>query len=82
MKEEGFRPGGATLHSAMTPHGPDADCFEKASTAKLKPQRVADGTMVRRDKRWLGSKGRNLCHVIVYITDIRGHISIDSNIRY
>ena len=26
-KEEGFAPGGATLHSMMTPHGPDADCF-------------------------------------------------------
>lgn len=44
-KEEGFRPGGATLHSMMTPHGPDADCFEKASNCDLKPQRVAEGTM-------------------------------------
>ena len=35
-KEEGFCPGGATLHSMMTPHGPDADCFEKASNADLK----------------------------------------------
>lgn len=45
-QEEGFQPGGATLHSMMTPHGPDADCFEKASNGELKPQRVADGTMV------------------------------------
>lgn len=30
----------------MTPHGPDRDCFEKATEADLKPQRVADGTMV------------------------------------
>ncbi|ELT89014.1 hypothetical protein CAPTEDRAFT_149861 [Capitella teleta] len=44
-KEEGFRPGGATLHSMMTPHGPDADCFEKCSRGKLQPQRVAEGTM-------------------------------------
>ncbi|MCJ8745883.1 hypothetical protein PDJAM_G00135410 [Pangasius djambal] len=44
-KEGGFRPGGASLHSIMTPHGPDADCFEKNSTAKLKPERVAEGTM-------------------------------------
>ncbi|XP_063403520.1 homogentisate 1,2-dioxygenase-like isoform X1 [Mytilus trossulus] len=44
-KEEGFSPGGATLHSMMTPHGPDAECFENASNADLKPQRVADGTM-------------------------------------
>lgn len=45
-KEEGFLPGGASLHSMMTPHGPDVQCFEAASTAGLKPTRVADGTMV------------------------------------
>jgi len=44
-KEEGFQAGGASLHSMMTPHGPDAECFEKASGAKLSPGRVADGTM-------------------------------------
>lgn len=44
-KEEGFCPGGATLHSMMTPHGPDADCFEKASNADLQSQRIAGGTM-------------------------------------
>ncbi|XP_046405925.1 homogentisate 1,2-dioxygenase isoform X2 [Ischnura elegans] len=43
-KEEGFLPGGASLHSMMTPHGPDAQCFEDASNAKLGPTRVADGT--------------------------------------
>ncbi|XP_053396198.1 homogentisate 1,2-dioxygenase-like isoform X1 [Mercenaria mercenaria] len=43
-KESGFLPGGCTLHSIMTPHGPDADCFEKASNEELKPVRVADGT--------------------------------------
>lgn len=45
-KEEGFLPGGASLHSIMTPHGPDRQCFEAASNAELKPSRVADGTMV------------------------------------
>jgi len=35
----------------MTPHGPDKDCFEKASEGELKPQRVADGTMVRTIKQ-------------------------------
>ncbi|WP_411027259.1 homogentisate 1,2-dioxygenase domain-containing protein, partial [Salmonella sp. s54925] len=45
-KEEGFAPGGASLHSIMTPHGPDKECFEKATNIEqLKPQRVADGTM-------------------------------------
>ena len=43
-KEEGFQPGGATLHSIMTPHGPDAACFDAASKAELKPGRVAEGT--------------------------------------
>ncbi|CAL7948035.1 unnamed protein product [Xylocopa violacea] len=37
-------PGGASLHSIMTPHGPDARCFETASNSELKPERVADGT--------------------------------------
>lgn len=46
-KEEGFLPGGASLHSMMTPHGPDTQCFESASTGELKPVRVADGTQVR-----------------------------------
>ena len=29
----------------MTPHGPDAQCFENASTDELKPIRVAEGTL-------------------------------------
>lgn len=45
-KENGFLAGGASLHSMMTPHGPDKQCFEAASTAHLKPARVADNTMV------------------------------------
>ena len=44
-KAEGLRPGGATLHSMMTPHGPDAKCFEGASNAQLKPERVAEGQL-------------------------------------
>ncbi|XP_055343689.1 homogentisate 1,2-dioxygenase-like isoform X2 [Paramacrobiotus metropolitanus] len=44
-KEGGFLPGGASLHSMGTPHGPDGPAFEKASRADLKPERVADGTM-------------------------------------
>jgi homogentisate 1,2-dioxygenase len=39
-KKEGFLPGGASLHSIMTPHGPDSEVFEKASTADLKPFRT------------------------------------------
>ncbi|KAI9143238.1 homogentisate 1,2-dioxygenase-like protein [Paraphysoderma sedebokerense] len=44
-KSSGFLPGGASLHSMMTPHGPDTAAFQKASVAKLEPVRVADGTM-------------------------------------
>lgn len=36
-KTDGFLPGGGSLHSAMTPHGPDAAVFEAASQADLKP---------------------------------------------
>ncbi|XP_017151425.1 homogentisate 1,2-dioxygenase isoform X2 [Drosophila miranda] len=43
-KEDGFAAGGATLHSIMTPHGPDVKCFEGASNAKLVPERIAEGT--------------------------------------
>lgn len=43
-KDGGFQAGGGSLHSMMTPHGPDEKCFEAASNADLKPQRVADGT--------------------------------------
>jgi len=37
-KADGFLPGGASLHNCMSPHGPDASTFEKASNADLKPQ--------------------------------------------
>lgn len=43
-KEEGFVPGGMSLHTLMLPHGPDAGGFEKASRAELAPQKL-DGTM-------------------------------------
>ena len=43
-KEEGFCPGGATLHSMMTPHGPDAACFKDWTERSLGPVKVAEGT--------------------------------------
>lgn len=43
-KEHGFVPGGASLHNCMSPHGPEADVFEKASNATLEPQRY-DNTL-------------------------------------
>lgn len=43
-KEEGFVPGGASLHNCMVPHGPDSDAFAKASTTELKPHKL-DNTL-------------------------------------
>ena len=43
-KAAGFLPGGASLHSCMSAHGPDAATFEKASQGELKPHKI-DGTL-------------------------------------
>ena len=39
----GFFPGGSSLHSCCTPHGPDAATFEKASEAALEPTKFDKG---------------------------------------
>lgn len=36
-KPQGFVPGGGSLHNCMMSHGPDAETFDKASNAGLKP---------------------------------------------
>ena len=41
-KAEGFVPGGASLHNCMSGHGPDAETFERASTADLQPRYIKD----------------------------------------
>jgi len=41
-KEQGFVPGGMSLHNSFVPHGPDTDAFDKASAATLAPQKLAD----------------------------------------
>jgi homogentisate 1,2-dioxygenase len=42
-KEEGFMPGGCSLHNCMSGHGPDAETFEKASASDTtKPQHITD----------------------------------------
>ena len=42
-KEEGFLPGGASLHNCMSGHGPDAETVEKAMAADTsRPQRITD----------------------------------------
>ncbi len=42
-KAGGFVPGGASLHSCMSPHGPDATVFEKASAEPLTPRYFSGG---------------------------------------
>jgi len=41
-KEEGFVPGGMSLHNMMLPHGPDAFGFDKATTSNLGPTKLDD----------------------------------------
>ncbi|MES2392022.1 MAG: homogentisate 1,2-dioxygenase [Acidobacteriota bacterium] len=43
-KAEGFVPGGASLHNCMSGHGPDAETFDRASAAELKPVKLS-GTL-------------------------------------
>ena len=51
-KEEGFLPGGASLHNSMVPHGPDADAFTKASAAELQPQKLEGTLAFMFESRW------------------------------
>jgi homogentisate 1,2-dioxygenase len=41
-KAGGFLPGGASLHNSWSAHGPDAETFERASSAKLAPRKIED----------------------------------------
>lgn len=40
----GFVPGGASLHNVMSGHGPDAESYEGARNAELKPVKVGAGS--------------------------------------
>ena len=51
-KAEGFSPGGGSLHNMFSAHGPDAETYARASTAKLVPQKL-DGTLAFMfESRW------------------------------
>jgi homogentisate 1,2-dioxygenase len=41
-KEEGFTPGGFSLHNMMLPHGPDKSAFDRASQTDLKPVKLTN----------------------------------------
>ncbi|WP_088279669.1 homogentisate 1,2-dioxygenase [Ideonella sp. A 288] len=51
-KPEGFKPGGASLHNAMVPHGPDAEAFERASSAPLAPHKLDHTLAFMFESRW------------------------------
>jgi homogentisate 1,2-dioxygenase len=51
-KPEGFRPGGMSLHDCMVPHGPDAEAFERASTAPLAPHKLENTLAFMFESRW------------------------------
>ena len=51
-KPEGFRPGGASLHNSMVPHGPDAEAFEKATRAELVPHKLDNTLAFMFESRW------------------------------
>ena len=52
-KEDGFVPGGASLHNSMSPHGPEAAVFEKASAAELAPQRYENTMAFMLESRYV-----------------------------
>jgi homogentisate 1,2-dioxygenase len=51
-KPEGFKPGGMSLHNSMVPHGPDAEAFEQASSAKLAPHKLDNTLAFMFESRW------------------------------
>jgi len=51
-KPEGFKPGGASLHNAMVPHGPDTEAFAKASSAELKAHKLENTLAFMFETRW------------------------------
>ncbi|MBC5765659.1 homogentisate 1,2-dioxygenase [Ramlibacter albus] len=52
-KPQGFRPGGASLHNAFVPHGPDEEAFEKASSSNLQPHKLDNTLAFMFESRWL-----------------------------
>lgn len=52
-KEQGFEPGGASLHNAFSPHGPEASVYEKATRSELKPQKYEDTLAFMLESRYV-----------------------------
>jgi homogentisate 1,2-dioxygenase len=52
-KQGGFVPGGASLHNAMSAHGPDRGSYDRAVAAELKPQYLAGSLAFMFESRYL-----------------------------
>lgn len=52
-KGKGFEPGGMSLHNCMTPHGPEAAVFEKASEVDLRPERYENTLAFMLESRYV-----------------------------
>jgi homogentisate 1,2-dioxygenase len=52
-KEEGFVAGGGSLHNCMSAHGPDAEAYEKATNAELKPVKLANTLAFMFESRYI-----------------------------
>ncbi len=52
-KEEGFVPGGGSLHNQMSAHGPDLDAFEKATEKTLTPERLSETLAFMFESRYI-----------------------------
>ena len=52
-KQGGFVPGGASLHVAMSSHGPDRASYDKAVAAKLEPHYLANTLAFMFETRYL-----------------------------
>ncbi|HEX7466928.1 MAG TPA: homogentisate 1,2-dioxygenase domain-containing protein, partial [Usitatibacter sp.] len=50
---EGFLPGGASLHNAMSAHGPDRASYEAAIAVQLKPAHLERTLAVMFESRYL-----------------------------
>lgn len=66
--KKGFFPGGASLHSMMTPHGPDNNCFQKASKDPCYPDKIELNSLAFMFESYLGLAisewGQKTCDVL------------------